>query len=212
MPLSVEYIVFAVLFVIIITLAVGYGGLKEYSITAFFLWAIGTIYTIDSLFPYGSFTPFQIFVPVTASLAANVLSFLGYQATLGLPSEGMPLLTAANQNGSASFYVAWPCSGIQSLIIYTLVVLLFFRKTTISPIARITFFMIGSVATYCVNILRIATIFVIQINQGEIAAEIFHNYYGELYSMAWIMAYPLIIMSSYLLHSHVKHRLESKVL
>ena len=55
-------------------------------------------------------------------------------------------------------------------------------------------FVIGAVGTYIVNILRIVSIYVIAINQGDWRT--FHDYYGELYSITWIIAYLLIIILS----------------
>jgi exosortase/archaeosortase family protein len=59
---------------------------------------------------------------------------------------------------------------------------------------RVTYFAIGATVTYFLNILRIVTIFVISINGGDITQ--FHNYYGQLYSITWIVSYPLIIMGT----------------
>ena len=77
MPLAVEYIVFAVLFSIIAFLFFGRKGLVGFALPALFVGLIGVLYTIDNVFPYGSFTPFQLLVPTTASLAAGVLGLMG---------------------------------------------------------------------------------------------------------------------------------------
>lgn len=207
MPLSVEYLVFTGLFVAITILGFGLGGLKGFSISAFFLGAIGAVYMIDNLYPYGIFTPFQIFVPVTASLAAIALNIMGYQTSF-YPSQGdMPILRVWNSQGSAVFGIAWPCSGVQSFFIYSVVILLFLKKTNIPWIHKVVYFAFGAVVTYFINILRIATIFIIYINQGKGAARIFHSYYGELYSMSWIIAYPLIIIGSRMFWAKIKPRL-----
>lgn len=193
MPLSIEYLVFAALFAGTILLAYGFGGLSDFSLSTALLGAIGTIYMIDNVYPYGAFTPFQIFVPTTAMLASNVLNFMGYQTRLIIRSS-MPLLQVWNSEGAAQFLIAWPCSGIQSLLIYTLTILLFLKKTAISWVQRGVYFLVGAVVTYFINALRIVSIFVIAANGGDYS--LFHNYYGELYSMAWIISYPLVIIGS----------------
>ena len=38
---------------------------------------MGIIYTIDNVFPNGEFTPFQMLVPTTASLASKILNWMG---------------------------------------------------------------------------------------------------------------------------------------
>ena len=196
MPLSTEYLVFTVLFCLTVFLQFGKKGLADFSVPAFFLGAVGALYTIDNIYPYGQFTPFQILVPTTATLAAAVLNAMGYQTSL-TTAGSMPRLTAtdpANPLRTATFDIAWPCAGIESLLIFTVVVLLFLKRMPISLKAKIGYFAIGAAVTYLINILRIVAIFTIGMNGGDV--QTFHFYYGPLYSIAWIVAYPLIILLS----------------
>jgi exosortase/archaeosortase family protein len=206
MPLSTEYLVFTVLFALIVLLAYDINGLSNFSISIVFLGTIGLLYTIDNLYPNGRFTPFQLLVPTTSKLAANVLNLMGYKTVFLSPSEGMPYLLASNSRGSEwGAYIAWPCSGIDSLLIYTVTILLFLRKSVIPLKQRFTYFIIGAVVTYFVNILRIATIFVIGMNGTYSDVEAFHNTYGQLYSVIWIVSYPLIIIGSRELWGKIKN-------
>ncbi|HIH97014.1 MAG TPA: archaeosortase/exosortase family protein [Thermoplasmata archaeon] len=210
-PLSTEYLVFAVLFASIILLAYGINGLMDFSISTLFLGIIGLIYIIDDIYPYGTFTPFQIFVPTTAKLAANVLNLMGYQTSISAikdPHYGnMPYLTALDPKDPlkfAGFGIAWPCAGVESLLIYTITILLFLKKSGIPWKQKIIYFAIGAIVTYFINILRIVTIFVISINGGDVHA--FHAYYGLLYSITWIIFYPLIIIGSRTLWRKIRNR------
>jgi len=206
-PLSTEYLVFMVLFASIVSLQYGTrAGLRNYSIPTFFLGIIGGLYTIDNLFPYGKFTPFQLIIPATVTLAGNALSMMGYitaVSTSVTPDYGyVPSLTAQNSKGYAAFGIAWPCAGVESLLIYGVTILLFLSKSAIPWKQRTVYFVIGAVVTYFINILRIATIFVIAIDSGwrsdYMPPEVqrFHDYYGMLYSVIWIVSYPLIIMGT----------------
>jgi len=202
MPLSTEYLVFAVLFASIIILEHGRSGLKVYSICTFLLVIIGATYTIDNIYPFGEFTPFQIIVPPTATLAANVLNLMGYKTFLDTRGA-MPYLFAKNPEGSFGALIAWPCSGVESLLIYTVTILLFLKKSAIPLKLKIIYFIIGAIVTYFINILRIVTIFVIAISKGDWG--IFHDYYGPLYSLTWIISYPLIIIGSQALLSKIRN-------
>ena len=194
-PLSLEYLVFTIFFTATIWLAYKMDGLKQFSISLCLLGAIGTIYMIDTFYPYGAFTPFQAFVPLTASSAARVLNWMGYTTSfLPYQVQGTLVLTVSGSSGSVGFGIAWPCAGVQSLFIYTCVILLFFKKSTIPIVQKIIYFIVGAIGTYIVNILRVVSIYVIALNQGDWMA--FHNYYGELYSMTWIIAYIIIIILS----------------
>jgi exosortase/archaeosortase family protein len=198
MPLGVEYFVLAAFFILIVWSQYGAKGLKTILISPAFLATIGLIYTIDNVYMYGSFTPFQIFVPTTATLAARFLNFLGYQTQLSL-SGSMPILYAHMTNSTIGFgaAIAWPCSGVESLLIYTVTILLFLKKSVFSLVQKVTLFAIGAIVTYIINVFRIVTIFIIAINTGgyyTAEAQQFHDNYGQLYSIIWIVSYLVIII------------------
>ncbi|MGD8565069.1 MAG: exosortase/archaeosortase family protein [Candidatus Bathyarchaeota archaeon] len=203
-PLSIEYLIFTILFVLIVSLEYGVSSLQEYSISTLFLGLIGMIYMMDNMYPLGKFTPFQFLVPTTAKLAAGVLNLMGYQTIwLGI-RNGMPALIASNGiSNSPPLAIAWPCSGIESLLIYTITILLFFKRTDISWKQRIIYFTIGAVVTYFINIMRIATIFIMAVNNEEWWK--FHDFYAQLYSISWIISYPLIVVGSRILWKKIRN-------
>jgi exosortase/archaeosortase family protein len=211
MALSTEYLAFAVFFCLMIFLQFGKKGLKDFSVPAFFLGIVGSLYTIDNVFPHGQFTLFQLLVPTTATLAANVLNLIGYQTSLSTASM-MPRLIATdpvNPLRTATFDIAWPCAGIESLLIFTIVVLLFLKRLPMSWKAKAAYFAVGASVTYLINIVRIAAIFTIGINGGNV--QLFHLYYGPLYSIAWIVSYPLIILGSRSLWFEIAHKRGVKI-
>ena len=198
MPIALEYLVFSVLFCFITVLCFGKKGLRGFVLPALFAALVGMIYTIDNVFPYGRFTPFQLLVPTTANFAGFVLRLMGYSVLPGT-ENGMPTLQVSGSLGTTTtFAIAWPCAGIESLLIYTAVSLLFLQRMPLSWKAKAGFFAFGAAVTYCINVMRIASIFIIGMqNSGNINAQPvqdFHFYYGPLFSLAWIISYPLIIM------------------
>ncbi|MGA2523243.1 MAG: exosortase/archaeosortase family protein [Candidatus Bathyarchaeia archaeon] len=197
MPLSVEYLVFAGLFCSIVLFYFGKKGLADLALPGVFAALVGAIYTIDNVFPYGEFTPFQILVPTTATLAAKTLNWLGCVTSMTM-ENGMPTLQATGPLGTAKFSIAWPCAGIESFLIFTAVVLVFLQQMHISWKAKAGYFAVGVVVTYFINVLRIVTIFNIGMQYGAESSqvEMFHFYYGPLYSIIWIVSYPLIIFAT----------------
>jgi len=144
MPLSIEYIVFAFFFCLMIYLVFGKNGIKNFVLPAFFLGIVGTLYMIDNIFPYGQFSPFQIFVPSAAILAAGVLGVMGYETFLEIRNDpnlgSLPRLTVidpANSINSVTFDIAWPCAGIESLLIFSVVALLFLKRVPMSKKAKV---------------------------------------------------------------------------
>lgn len=215
MPLSLEYLVFGVVFVVINLTAYGKEGLADFSISTFLLFAIGTLYMIDNFYPYGQLTPLQFLVLPTTILATNVLNLMGYQTTMTAithPYYGwMPSLTVwdpKNPSMLARFGIGWPCAGVESFLIYTFTILLFLKKSVIPLKQKTIYFMIGAVVTYFINISRIVTIFLIGMSYGERSAEVsrFHDFYGQLYSIIWIISYPLIIIGSRVLWRKIRER------
>ncbi|XHH08086.1 MAG: exosortase/archaeosortase family protein [Candidatus Bathyarchaeia archaeon] len=199
MPVSMEYLAFAACFTAIAFLMFGKKGLINYALPAFFMVAVGAIYVIDNMYPYGQFTLFQFFVPTAAATASAVFNLMGYTTVLteqtDLVHGTMPILTVSGPAGSTQFGIAWPCAGIESFLIYTVVVLLFLKRMPFSWKAKIGFFTLGAVVTYFINIFRIVNIFMIGMQYGAASPEVdlFHSYYGPLYSITWIVAYPLLL-------------------
>jgi exosortase/archaeosortase family protein len=214
MPVSFEFLVFAVLFCLVIMLVYGITILTDFSMSILFLGIIGLLFLVDELYPGGKATPLQIFVPITATLAGNILNLMGYGTTYDIVNDyaygPMPFLMVKDFPW-AGFEIAWPCAGVESLLIYTLTVFLFLKKTDIPWKYRIVYFAIGAVVTYVINALRIVTLFMIAIqkgpsfNVGDYDFQRFHNYYGMLYSIIWIVSYPLIIIGSRALWGKIRN-------
>ena len=209
-PLSVEYMVFSVLLCMIVISVFGIAGLEEFSISITFLGIVGLIYAIDELYPVGRFTPFQSLTYPTTSLAQNILGSLGYPTrSIVMKSNEygyFPVLFVFDPKNPtkllANFGIAWPCAGVESLIIYALTILLFLKKSSIPKWQKIVYFVFGAAVTFLINVLRIVSIFLVKINGGDWL--LFHNLYGPLYSTTWIISYPLLIIGSRFLWNKFK--------
>jgi exosortase/archaeosortase family protein len=201
MPLAIEYLVFALLHAVLILRVYRWNRLWDYSTSSVFLFAIGLIYTIDNIYPYGRFTLFQALVPTTVTLSEKVLNLLHYQ-TLIIPSEGAVRLMVWNASGKATLGVAWPCAGIDSLILYAVTFVLFLKKTDISWKHKAAYFLVGVIIVYLINVLRVVTIFRIAVNGDNFLR--FHDYYGPLYSVTGIISYLLLILGGRLLWQRLR--------
>ena len=199
-PLSVEYLILVSFFIFTAWLAYGLAGLKSFSISLSLLAGIGVIYLVDTIWPFGTFKPMQLLAVPTAACATALLDLLGYNVELtypvSSPQQGsMPLMTVRAGGGLVRAKIGWPCAGVHSLLLFTLITLVFFKKTTMQRERKIIFFLIGAAGTYLTNILRIASYFTISIHYGEDAGKLFHDSYGELYFIAWMLLYFIIIIA-----------------
>jgi thaumarchaeosortase len=213
MPLAIEYLVFSLLFCLTVFLSFGKKGLTGFALPALFVGLVGFLYTIDNFFPYGQFTPFQLLVPTTASFAAGVLGLMSYTVVSGTEfGTGMPTLQVTGSLGTAKFAVAWPCAGIESLLIFTAVTLLFLKRMNISWKKKLGFFAFGAAVTYFINVLRIANLFILGTQYGVESSQVqsFHFYLGPLYAMAWIVSYPMLLLASQDLWGRIKDKRSMK--
>jgi len=194
-PLSLEYLVFTVSLLSSIALAYGKRGLETFSISLALIAGISVAYMIDTIHPYGNFRPFQMLALPTAAYASVLLEILGYRFALYfLPGpESMPVMTTID-GPRRSAAIAWPCAGVQSLFLYALIILLLFRKLDIPRFRKTIFFIVGAVGTYTVNALRIVYYFIVLINDGPNTASAFHDTYGELFFVAWVLIYIFLIV------------------
>ena len=195
-PLSFEYLVFTVSFLVTTLLAYGKDGLKKFSITLAFIAGISVIYLIDTIYPYGVFKPLQLLALPTAACAAALLDILGYPFILSFSPglDSMPIIRTQSAGQMVSIGIAWPCAGVHSLFLYTLIILLLFKKSNISSFRKLLYFIVGAIGTYSVNVLRIIVYFIIRVNEGLTAAQTFHDVYGELLFVVWILLYILLIV------------------
>jgi len=199
-PLSFEYLVLVSFFILATWLAYGLDGLKSFSISLSLFAGIGVMYLVDTIWPFGTLKPMELLAVPTAAFATALLDFLGYNVTLTYPVSSpeygsMPLMIVRKGGKIAGpVGIGWPCAGVHSLLLFTLITLVFFKKTTIQRDRKIVFFLIGAAGTYLTNIFRVASYFTITLHYGTEAGNVFHDSYGELYFIAWMFLYFIIII------------------
>jgi exosortase/archaeosortase family protein len=212
-PLSLEYFIVACSIFMGVFLLLDFDGIRQFSVSISLLGLIGVFFMINTFSPYtASFPNFlslsspifprsgfsiQDFVPFISSIVASVMQRMGYAVQMVvLPDSAVQMLV----NGYG-FLIYWPCAGVYSLFIYTFVILLFLKGFPTSLRAKLGCFAIGAVGTFFVNILRLVSIINIYITQGAAAGDVFHNYYGELFFLVWIVFYlfALVLVQRFLI-------------
>ncbi len=148
-------------------------------------------YLLDAFFPYGSIGPLQFW-------ANSIVASVGFLAWLvGLPIYGFSnLLTINGVHGFFRLAVYWPSVGVQSMLIYSLVMILLAAKLD-SPLKRkVIYATIGVLGTIFLNVIRIFTIayygFAYAYTGQELDA--FHNSIGEILFPIWIVAFLALVL------------------
>ena len=197
-PISLEYVVFFVFFLVSILLAYRPRVLKVFSISLAFLGAMTVAYMLDTIYPFGVFRPLQEMALPTAATAAALFDILGYKVNLMYPYHTadslLPRLSVGLGGKSASVAIAWACAGVYSLLLYVLVMLIFFRRINISSSRKVSYFVIGLFGTFFANVLRVYSIIIVDLQYGQAAGTVFHNSYGELFGFGWIFLFILLIV------------------
>ena len=120
------------------------------------------ILSLDAFFPYDSLGPLQMIVPLYLELDEAIINWVDrYLIDLGpltpAIAEGNSLVLTG-LNGPFALRVFWPSAGVHSLVIYTVVMLAFLLKMQIPLERRVVYFVIGTLGTFIVNLVRIISL------------------------------------------------------
>src|SRR5918912_3451223 len=146
-------------------------GKKWYKIASagtIYLAGSALILALDAFFPFDSLGPLQVIVPTYLQIDQAVVNFIdtyfinvGPQTTTSSIEPAIArdnLLVINGLHGPFALQVFWPSAGVHSMIIYTLVMLAFLFKMHISVRRKIIYFLIGTIGTATVNLIRIISL------------------------------------------------------
>ena len=150
---------------------------------------------IDALYPYWTFTPFQALVSPILACAVFMLKSIGIPASMVFLSKlaSPPFIVIGSQGKPILTAVAWPCAGIDSLLVFAIMFPIVMTKLNMSNLRKLTCFIVGLIGTFFVSVLRVTFYFIVLTNQGSSQALIFHNLYSEVFFYAWFILYLLLI-------------------
>jgi len=183
---SIDFIVFTVYAVGLITSFFGVKSLKYFLGPIIYSVALICVFLIDAAYPLTQFTIFQQWVPAIVFLVANLLRALRVNVTYSKDVLYTPK--------SGAIVIGWPCAGVHSLLIYTAVAYSFLQTLTISRVRKLIYLSIGFFGTYMTNILRIA---VIIFGNYYFNWDIYmiHYYAGELFFIIWVVAFLFMVVT-----------------
>ena len=124
----------------------------------------------------------SIVVPSFTSLIANILKVLGISLTTS--SGGVIILQT--WNGPLPVRIIWECVGIDSLIIFSIILVVLLVEETVKTRTRVLWSSIGIFGTVLVNIIRVTFIFITDYYFGFEAGGRFHYTAGYILFFAWL--------------------------
>ena len=195
--MSTDYLAFTVYLVILTLILFNLQTIKRIATGIVFSVGMLIFYLLDAFFPYGSIGPLQFW----ANFIVGGVTMLA--AVFRLPIYGLSNnLTIIGLHGVYHLVVYWPSVGVQSILIYSLVMLVLAAKLDAPIIRKVIYSAVGIVGTICLNVTRIFSISVygyLYATSGD-QLNAFHNAIGEVLFPIWIVAYLVIII-------HVEDRL-----
>jgi thaumarchaeosortase len=167
-----------------------------------YLVGLGILDVMDAYFPEDSLAFLQVWVYLIWNVVVFLLSLMGFHTNVDVDTANLnrpSLILRGNQlflwgyKGFVGLAIYWPSSGVVSMIIYSLVILVLMVKLDAPRKRKVVYAVIGAVGTYFVNVIRI-TLIVLYITYVSSNFAAFHASIGEVLFIAWIFIYLLAVI------------------
>lgn len=196
-----DFIIMVLYVSICLSILYGKKGYKIAPAGLVFLAGIVVILSLDAFFPKDTLGPLQYIVPMYLQIDQGVIRLID-SSIMDLGPDG-PLVTARDNmltlnglQGSMNLIVFWPSAGVHSMIIYSLIMLIFFLKMRIPFKRKLTYFIIGTIGTAVINIIRILSLslFALIVSANPISWQSFHSIAGEIIFIPWLFIYVYSVL------------------
>ncbi len=197
-----EYVIVAITLAGMLASAFNIKALKSVITPIVYFVGMAIILGLDAAFPYQSLGPLASIVPLIVVSVVSLLGFSGVTVSSNPLSSLKPpwvynqrnLLFIRGVKRSVLLEINWPCAGIMSMLIYTLVVCILMVKMD-APLKRKTLYtVLGALGTFLVNIFRIFLI-ALAVSYTSIDLRVFHESIGEVLFIIWIVIYLAAVIS-----------------
>lgn len=171
---------------------------KIASAGAIFLAGNATVLALDAFFPYDSLGALQFIVPIYLQIDQSIVSFIDQNVMdvgRGAVARGN-LLVLNGLKGPFALQVFWPSAGVDSMIIFSLVMLAFLLKMEIPRKNKIIYFAIGAFGTAAVNVTRIIslTLYALIGTTDPTQWEVFHSVAGIMMFLPWLGIFLAVVL------------------
>jgi thaumarchaeosortase len=191
-----DFIVMSVYIGICLAILYGKKGYKIAPAGLLFLAGIAVILSLDAFFPKDTLGPLQYIVPTYLQIDQGVIRFIDNSIMeLGpdtkLVTAWDNTLTLNGLHGSIRLTVYWPSAGVHSMIIYSLLMLIFILKMKMPLKRKLGYFLMGTIGTAMVNIVRIISLslFALIVSADYVVWQPFHSIVGVIMFIPWLFIY-----------------------
>jgi thaumarchaeosortase len=200
--LALEFILYALYCVAITAILYSPSATLLMVTPVIYAFGSGILDLMDAYFPQDSLAFLQVWVYVIWNVVVFILALTGYHTTINLAtgSQSPPsLLLLGNKlylwgfRGFMTLAIFWPSSGVVSMIVYSLVIVVLMVKLDAPRKRKIMYALVGAAGTYFVNVIRI-TLIVLYVTYVSLDVETFHQSIGEVLFIIWIFVYLLLVI------------------
>jgi thaumarchaeosortase len=196
-----DFIIIVLYVSICLSILYGKKGFKIAPAGLVFIAGIVVILSLDAFFPKDTLGPLQYIVPIYLQIDERIIRLID-SSIVDLGPDG-PLVSARDNmltlnglQGRMNLIVFWPSAGVHSMIIYSLIMLIFFLKMRIPLKRKLTYFVIGTIGTAVINIIRILSLslFALIVSANPISWQSFHSIAGEIIFIPWLFIYVYSVL------------------
>ena len=186
-----DYLVLLLYFAVVISASYGWKNLRKMPSGMVYLAGFMIILALDTFFPFESLGPLQAIVPILLSIDVFLIHLFGIGEAVVVGNY----ITLTGNHGPFTLAVFWPSAGVHSMIIYSLIMLIFLMKLDIRFPKKITYFVAGAIGTFMVNAFRIffLSAYVMIVSTDSRSFESFHAVAGELLFLPWLATFLFLV-------------------
>ena len=186
-----DFLVDSIYIALLAILLFSVGAVRRIVTPIVFSMGMLVFYLLDAFLPYGSIGPLQFwanFIVAGVSLLAQLFGLPIYGHTNHLRIVGL--------HGEYNLVVYWPSVGVQSILIYSVVMVVIAAKFQAPRIRKLIYATIGIAGTIFLNVVRIFSIAFYGYEYATSGQQLdaFHNVIGEVIFPIWIVAFLAIII------------------
>ena len=189
--MATDYVADSIYLVALTAALFGLGMVRRIITPIVFASGMLVFYLLDAFFPYGSLGPLQFWANFIVAGVA-VLSRL-----FGLPIDGFTNhLNISGLHGYFRLVVYWPSVGVQSILIYSVVMVVIAAKLQAPRTRKLIYALVGVSGTILLNVVRIFSIAYYGYAYATTGQQLdaFHNAIGEILFPIWIVVFLMLII------------------
>jgi len=189
--MATDYVADSIYLVALTAALFGLGMVRRIITPIVFASGMLVFYLLDAFFPYGSLGPLQFWANfIVAGVAVLARLF-------GLPIDGFTNhLNISGLHGYFRLVVYWASVGVQSILIYSVVMVVIAAKLQAPRTRKLIYALVGVSGTILLNVVRIFSIAYYGYAYATTGQQLdaFHNAIGEILFPIWIVVFLMLII------------------